>query len=190
MLGGIYMKRIVILFLLAILLCGCELKNEEKAKEEKERIETTNQFVGDKGWKETYIDQLETYDCVGDEFGLTCLYNLVDINEDGTPELIVKTGIEEDEIKYEVFTYTNKLVNLGEISAVNSVLVDGDKYIIRQETNQGYEKIYHISLDKDKLKEELVEENDYSNNLDSPYKDLGGALDTNQLDDYDAISRY
>ena len=69
---------------------------------------------------------------------------MVDIDEDGTPELLVKTGIEEDELKYEVFTYTNKLVNLGEIEAVNSLLYDGEKVIMRQVTNQGYEKIYHI----------------------------------------------
>ena len=37
---------------------------------------------------------------------------------------------------------------------------------------------------------ETISSNSEFDNLDSPYKDLGGALTTNQLDDYDAISRY
>lgn len=185
------MKKVIILFALAILLTGCELETQkDEEKKEKESIVTTNQFEGDKGWKETYIEQLKTYDCVGDEYGLTCLYNLVDIDDNGTPELLVKTGIEEDEIKYDVFSYTNKLVNLGELTGVNSLLYDEDKYLIRQETNQGYEKIYHVTIEDEKLEEELIEENDYSDNLDEPYKNLGGALVANQIDDYDAISRY
>ena len=184
------MKRIVILFLLAILLSGCELQKEKESSGEKESIVTTNQFEGDKGWKESYIELLKTYDCVGDEYGFTCLYHLVDINEDGTPELLVKTGEDEDELKYEIYSYTNKIINLGELEAADSVLYDGDKYIVRQVTNQGYEKIYHVSIVNDEISEKLIEENDYRENLDEPYKDLGGALVSNQLNDYDAISRY
>ena len=102
------MKRIVILFLLAILLSGCELQKEKESSGEKESIVTTNQFEGDKGWKESYIELLKTYDCVGDEYGFTCLYHLVDINEDGTPELLVKTGEDEDELKYVILIALEK----------------------------------------------------------------------------------
>ncbi len=184
------MKKIIILFLLAILLSGCEIEKKEEEPKKEESIVTTNQFEGDKGWKESYEEQLKTYDCVGDEYGFTCYYNLVDINGDKIPELLVKTGIEEDELKYEVFTYTNKLVNLGEIEAVNSVLYEGDNYLIRQVTNQGYEKIYHITLENDKLDEKVIEENDYRNDMSEPYKVFDTALIANQIDDYDPISRY
>ena len=186
------MKRIMILFIFCIFLTGCSLiPNKKKEEPKKESVVTDNGFVGDKGWKETYIDELKEFDCESDNDGFTCIYHLVDIDDNGIPELIVKTGEDDETIKYMFFTYTNELVDLGELSAANINLFDQKKYLVYQKSSMGYESIYHLTLeDNKKINLKLVEENDYGDNLDNPYKNFGGALISYKINDYSVIERY
>ncbi len=186
------MKRVLILFIFCIFLTGCDLKlkdNKEEAK--KESVVSDNGFVGDKGWKETYIDELKEFDCESDNDGFSCIYHLVDIDDNGVPELIVKTGEDDETLRYMLFTYTNELVDLGELPAATVNLFDAKKYLVYQKSSMGYESIYHLTLeDNKKINLKLVEENDYGDNLDNPYKNFGGALISYKIRDFSAIEKY
>ena len=186
------MKRMLILFVFCIFLTGCDLKLKDKKEEpKKESVVTENEFVGDKGWIETYIDELKEFDCESDNDGFTCIYHLVDIDDNGVPELIVKTGEDDETLTYSFFTYTNKLVDLGELEAANINLFDDKKYLVYQRSSMGYESIYHLTLtDNKKIDLKLIEENDYGDNLDDPYKKFGGALISYKINDFSAIEKY
>ena len=186
------MKRVLILFIFCIFLTGCDLKLKDNKEEgKKESVVSDNGFVGDKGWKETYIDELKEFDCESDNDGFSCIYHLVDIDDNGVPELIVKTGEDDETLRYMLFTYTNELVDLGELPAATVNLFDAKKYLVYQKSSMGYESIYHLTLENNKkINLELIEENDYGDNLDNPYKNFGGALISYKIRDFSAIEKY
>ena len=185
------MKRMFLLFLLCFVVTGCSLIEKDNKEPKKEEVVSDNGFVGDKGWKETYIGELTEFDCESDNDGFTCIYHLVDIDDNGIPELIVKTGEDDETLRYLLFTYTNELVDLGELKAANINLFDEKKYLIYQKSSMGYESIYHLTLEDNKrINLKLIEENDYGDNLDDPYKKFGGALISYKIRDFSAIENY
>lgn len=74
-----------------------------------------------------------------------CQFSLYDMNQDGYPELILKTGDSEADFMYTVYTVVNsKLMNCGELSGSHSSLyTNGSGGFVRYE---GYMGVYDIDV--------------------------------------------
>jgi hypothetical protein len=74
-----------------------------------------------------------------------CAYCLYDMNQDGAPEFILKTGGCEAAYKYTVYTVVNgKLINCGELNGSHSSLyTNGSGSFVRYECHMG---VYNIDV--------------------------------------------
>ena len=120
----------------------------------------------------------EAYETYGDNIFFIC-----DIDKDGIKELLLQTGAGEAEYIYQVYTISDgKNVLLGEIGGLStSYFLDeqGGKqdYIIQRVTYPRMEQLFHISIEKGVVSEELVsdkenmgaEEEYYTNDYPVPY---------------------
>lgn len=104
----------------------------------------------------------------------SCLY---DMNKDGFPEFILKTGGCEADFKYTVYTVVNgKLINCGELSGSHSSLyTNGSGRFVRYEGHMGVYDIDISTLEGTTLKTQKI---------------VDGVLDYGKKENYPQLDKY
>lgn len=112
-----------------------------------------------------------------------CQFCLYDMNQDGFPEFILKTGECEAAYKYTIYTIASgKLINCGELSGSHSSLyTNGSGKFVRYEAHFGVYDIDVSTLEGTTLKTQKIADGvlDYGKNEDYP------ELDKYDYGDYD-----
>lgn len=108
---------------------------------------------------------------------MNCQYCLYDMNQDGSPEFILKTGDCEAAYKYTVYTVVyGKLINCGELNGSHSSLyTNGSGSFVRYEGHMGVYNIDVSTLEGTTLKTQKIAD---------------GVIDFEKKEDYPKLDKY
>ena len=130
-----------------------DLEKESEQKSEGEpNVNISNNVVEKKeegNFKDLFKETLLGY---SDKAGT--VYTICDIEKDGIPELIIRTGNYEAEYSYSFYRYNDsKVEELGEMSGGHTSLykMNGQKYIMAVYAHMGYESTYYVYIENNKL---------------------------------------
>ena len=103
-----------------------------------------------------------------------CSYCLYDMNRDGFPELILKTGVDEAGYLYTVYTVVDsKLINCGELSGEHSdLLTNGSGRFVRYQAQMGTYDIDVSTLEGTTLKTQKIAAGELNYSKEEQYPDL------------------
>lgn len=177
------MKKILIFLTLILLITGCNKKKEEPVNE----VDKSNTDVKEPAkWYDAYIKKLENNKCEES----SCIYYLVDIDNNGTPELIIGKGSDKASRMGEIFSYVDgEVKSYSSFSLGNSQLYSTkDGYLIRQWTQMNGEVIYHISLNDDTFTEEKISEKEYE--TEEEHQTFDNLLKEYNYQDYTPLETY
>lgn len=182
---------IISILLLAAILCAfvfvyTKSKNENKQKPDDEPVESTENVV-----KKTFKDDYkEVIAKLYNKDNLYSEYTLNDIDKDGTPELIYKSGESEATAQISIYTfnttdYTSTL--LGEVVGGHSVTYGtNEKYLIVLTGQMDIESVYHVSIEGQTLKTVTVEDAVEV----TEYKTFDNELTYTKGNDYSLLENY
>lgn len=135
--------------------------------------------AADNGWQQAFLDVLKetviVYEPQIDDISVENSYFVYDIDKDGIPELVVKTGTCEADYMAAVFSYQNEqAVRIGEIGAGHSSfygdLVHGG--LIIHQGHSGYASGWRYLLTNGQItSEQLFDDNLYERLADDPDAD-------------------
>ena len=182
---------IISILLLTAILCAfvfvyTKSKNENIQKQDEEPIESTENVV-----KKTFKDDYkEVIAKLYNKDNLYSEYTLNDIDKDGTPELIYKSGESEATAQISIYTfnttdYTSTL--LGEVVGGHSVTYGtNEKYLIVLTGQMDIESVYHVSIEGQTLKTVTVEDAVEV----TEYKTFDNELTYTKGNDYSLLENY
>lgn len=119
-------------------------------------------------------------------------YALSDINHDGIKELIIITGTGEADKTVYLYTFADgKAVFCGSTWSTHSTYYEEENknYLIRLTYIQGGETLSYLSLDNDKLKEEVVYKKDVSNDKQFEMSEKQRAINFCNINDFSLIEK-
>ena len=89
---------------------------------------------------------------------LQIYYSIYDVDQNGIPELFIKSGHGEVDYMYYIYTYEDRLINLGETSASQSVLeVDPEGVgVLRTYGHMGKQTIDRITIENQEITTENI----------------------------------
>lgn len=120
-------------------------------------IDATTRFTADKAYciyRNFAIDEYEVKWDKDYESYIYSEFSMIDVDEDGTDELIVHEGTCEQDRKYHFYTYKNKeIIYLGSIGAWHSSLCDNDGYLIRYDGMSGEGIYYKVTVENGQIVE-------------------------------------
>lgn len=119
----------------------------------------------------------DTNDHINGVYLMSCQFYLYDMNQDGFPEFILKTGSCEAAYMYTVYTIVNgELIKCGELNGSHSSLyTNGSGRIVRYEGIMGVYNIDISTLDGTTLKTQKIAD---------------GVLDYSKQEDYPKLEKY
>lgn len=85
--------------------------------------------------------------------------SIIDINKDGTPELMIESGSYEAEKRMQFYTYIDEdIKDLGQIGTSNIVFyeMNNETYLLGVYGHAGYEETYKVYIEGDKIKKEVM----------------------------------
>lgn len=85
--------------------------------------------------------------------------SIIDINKDGTPELMIERGSYEAEKTMQFYTYIDEdIKDLGKIGTSNIIFyeMNNETYLLGVYGHAGYEETYKVYIEGDKIKKEVM----------------------------------
>ncbi|MDO4283615.1 MAG: hypothetical protein Q4D02_08280 [Clostridia bacterium] len=138
-------------------------------------------------WRALYKEVLEEYKEEADS-----LYALADIDNDGIPELIVRTGSYEAEYMFHFYKCINhKAENIDDgIGAGHTALylMNNENYIRAIYAHMGYETVSNISIEDNKIKYEQISQREVSTSEN--YAEGDKLLELYNVNDFTLIEGY
>lgn len=120
-------------------------------------IDATARFTADKDYCIYRNFAIDEYECKWDKDYESYIYSefsMIDVDEDGTDELIVHEGTCEQDRKYHFYTIENReIIYLGSVYAWHSSLCDNDGYLIRYDGMSGEGIYYNVSIENGQIVE-------------------------------------
>lgn len=119
-------------------------------------VDATGRYEADKAYcfyRNFTLDEYEDKWYNDDEYIYTEM-EMIDIDDDGTDELIVHEGTCEQARKYHFYTYKNKeIIYLGSLGAWHASLCDNDGYLIKYAGMSGEGEYYRVTIENGKITE-------------------------------------
>lgn len=99
---------------------------------------------------------------------------IYDIDANGVPELIIRTGSTDRDFEFEYYTYDNKIVEIGETEGGYITLAAKDGKLYACSTHDQLSYVEEISIQNGKIKTEVISNDLSYDEIMKQYKKLDG----------------